>query len=267
MFASSTRPSTARYRHLLGVLLTLGLVCSCTQSTEQSKKQPAGGKSATTAETSAAANSSTPAGDQIPGRIEGKVLFQGESRQTPVNGRLLTDIVIYLKGNVPEPPVAATEEPTADGEKPTAKRPPVILDQIEMTFVPHVVTMRKGDTLEVHNSDAVLHNAFGHMDRNQPFNINVPPDAKTDLVLDRTEFIRVTCVYHPHMLAWIAVLPNRYYTKVDEQGQFTLPDVPPGEYELAGWYEGVFPPNSSNETSMKVVIKAGKATSVELDFP
>lgn len=206
------------------------------------------------------------------GAIKGTVLFRGRQLNLPPNGRTLTDVVIYLKGSglsdissgtaveqTTDPEVS--EAPDTDGPK-TA-----VLDQFDMTFVPHVVTMQKGGTLEIRNSDTALHNVNGLATANQAFNVALSPDTKTDLVLPRAEFIRVICNFHSRMNAWVAVLPNRFFTRVNDDGQFTLTDIPAGTYTLAGWHEDIYPPYTPHQTNMQVSVEPGHTTIVELNFP
>ncbi len=197
------------------------------------------------------------------GTIEGQILFQGEQRKWPPNGRQMSDVVVYLKGNLRgrTDHFKATERSSSD------KPVPAVLDQFDMTFVPHVVMMQQGGMIELRNSDSTLHNVNGFATMNQPFNVALSPGASTDVVLERPEFIRVACNFHPKMSAWIAVMPNRFFTRANDQGQFTLRGIPPGKYKLAGWHENVYPPHVPRRVSMDVNIQPGRTTVVKLNFP
>lgn len=206
------------------------------------------------------------------GTIEGQVLFQGEKRKWPRNGRQMSDVVVYLKGNLlgqtgystaTEQSSKSSNVDASSSEKPV----PVVLDQFDMTFVPHVVLMQQGSTIELRNSDSALHNVNGFATLNQPFNVALSPGATTEVVLQQHEFIRVACNFHPKMSAWIAVMPNRFFTRVNDQGQFTLIDIPPGKYNLAGWHENVYTPHVRLRASMDVSVQPGRTTVVKLDFP
>ena len=207
--------------------------------------------------------------NQPPGSIEGQVLFQGEHRKWPPRGGQMTDVVVYLKGN--NPGRAPTNKVLPESIEVDAgaddKAGPAVLDQFDMTFVPHIVMMQQGGTLELRNSDSPLHNVNGIATVNQAFNVALPPGATTRVVLPRHEFIRVICNFHSRMTAWVAVMPNRFFTKTNEQSRFTLNNIPPGEYELAGWHENVYPPYSPHRVSMDVIVQSGQTTVLELDFP
>lgn len=188
----------------------------------------------------------------------------------------MADVVVFLRGNTGSsgrslrtlPPKTATSERTDAADSDIDKDMAVaVLDQIDMTFVPHVVLMQQGGVLEMRNSDTALHNVNGFARRNQAFNVTITPGSSTTVTLPKDEFIRVTCNFHTRMNAWVAVLPNRHYTRVDEQGRFTLSDIPSGTYELAGWYENVYPPHVPHRVSTNVTVRPRQVTVVELDFP
>lgn len=258
--------SVALWAVILGLSAT-----GCSNQVSQSRNS-AGTASVADDESPGAAISET--GGQLPGTIEGKILFQGKQRDWPPDGRNMSDVVVFLRGNTSSserslrslPQKTATSERAdpadSDGDKNTA-----VLDQIDMTFVPHVVLMQQGGVLELRNSDSALHNVNGFASRNQAFNVTITPGSSTTVTLPKHEFIRVTCNFHTRMNAWIAVLPNPHYTRVDEQGQFTLSGIPPGTYELAGWYENVYPPHVPHRVSTNVTVRPRQVTVVELDFP
>ena len=42
---------------------------------------------------------------------------------------------------------------------------------------------------------------------------------------------------HYWMTAYFVVMPHPYFAKVDENGEFTIEDVPVGKYTLVSWHE------------------------------
>lgn len=202
------------------------------------------------------------------GSIRGRITFRGQKRDRPPDGRLLSDVVVYLKGA--ELTTRSTIE-ADDGQSRASKvdeeRPAkALLDQVDMTFVPHVVLMQKGGTLELGNSDAALHNVNGLAVANKAFNVALSPGSTSEVVLDKPEFIRVVCNFHSRMNAWVAVLPNRYFTRVGDDGWFELTDVPAGTHVLAGWHEDVYPPYKSHRISVEVHVEPDQTAEVNLDF-
>jgi plastocyanin len=123
---------------------------------------------------------------------------------------------------------------------------PVLLDQKECHFDPHIVIVPYGGQLVITNSDEVLHNvrAYHVNDGRTVFNIAQPVQGQQTSIrpalFDSPGIYHATCdAGHPWMSAFIVVADHPYYTITDENGNFTLEDVPPGTYRLKVWHGGV----------------------------
>lgn len=115
------------------------------------------------------------------------------------------------------------------------------LDNAKCLFVPHVSAVMAGAKVRIRNSDPLLHNTHGFLDRLTVFNIALPTK---DQVVDITQRIKkpgvveVVCDAHTHMRAWIVVRDNPYFAVTDEHGQFRIDEIPPGRYRVTAWHEG-----------------------------
>lgn len=247
---------------VVGTLLW-GVVLLSTQ-----RNAPGGGTSGTGPERPA---TDVPAGEPAgvseaggpPGTISGRVLFAGRRQTFPPGGGQLWDILVYLKGPGLDEALPRSAAPSEEPQNP----PRAVLDQFDMMFVPHVVALPQGGVLELRNSDTTLHNMHGLARLNQSFNTSLSPQGSTEVALSRHEFIRVVCNYHPQMNAWVVVVPNRFFTRLDEEGRFSLSGIPAGEYDLVGWRESSYPPYQPHLTSTRIRIKPDETTQVELNFP
>jgi hypothetical protein len=56
-------------------------------------------------------------------------------------------------------------------------------------------------------------------------------------VFKRPEIIRVDCDLHPWMRAWVVVAEHPFYALTNDQGEFTLANVPAGQYTIQVWHE------------------------------
>lgn len=131
------------------------------------------------------------------------------------------------------------------------------LDQQQMKFIPHVLPIVKGTTVDFPNNDSVQHNVFSPSRSAKSFNVGVyPPGAEKSVTFDKVGVAPLLCVLHSEMSGFVVVLPNRYFSTTAQDGTFTIKDVPPGTYTLAFWNEHLEP------KSVKVPIKAGKTTRV-----
>lgn len=115
------------------------------------------------------------------------------------------------------------------------------IDQAGCVFTPHIVILPLGEPLTVINSDGILHNFHTSIGKNRPVNLAMPKTLKTIVLPARRfrvpDFISIKCDVHAWMSAFIVVAEHPYYAITSDDGSFTLPDVPPGEYQLVVWHE------------------------------
>ena len=142
---------------------------------------------------------------------------------------------------------------------PAQEKPPT-LNNIKCRFEPEVQVIRAGQ-LEVVNKDPVLHNTHGYYGKRSAFNTALPnQNQEITADLPRAGPVRVDCDAHGWMEGWVYVVDNPYYALTGEDGKFTIPDVPPGEYQLVAL-------QSSTKPSMqKVTIMAGQATNLDVEL-
>lgn len=132
--------------------------------------------------------------------------------------------------------------------KPMPRAGTLTLDQRACEYVPHVLIAPIGTQLEIVNSDPVLHNVHtylvGQAGMKSMFNIAQPVRGQRTAIpqtkLTIPGWYVATCdAGHPWMSASIIVSEHPYYTLTDIDGNFALKDVPPGEYDMTFWHEGV----------------------------
>ena len=139
------------------------------------------------------------------------------------NWRVLADAVVYID--------------KIDGRTFPAPQQPAVLDQVRITFVPHVLPVLVGSTVRLPNNDVVLHNVFSpRKDRQFDLGTYRPGSAKT-ILCDRAGVIPLLCRVHHEMSGFIVVVPTPYYGVTDEKGTYRITGVPPGSYHLAAWHE------------------------------
>jgi hypothetical protein len=110
-------------------------------------------------------------------------------------------------------------------------------------FEPHVLAVPVGSTVDFPNLDPIFHNAFSNF-AGQPFDVGLyPPGTSRSEVFRHPGIVRVFCNIHPTMSAIIAVLPTAWYAATPASGRFSIPAVPPGEYELQIFHERAMPDN------------------------
>ena len=137
----------------------------------------------------------------------------------------------------------------------------VEMDQKECVFVPRVVLVPAGGTVEFLNSDRLLHNLHSVSKENPTFNRTQPRGRAIPIAFAKPEIIRITCDLHSWMQAWVVVAEHPFYAVTGDAGEFELPNVPPGTYTLQIWQEtlGVTTRDvtvASDEGRVKVELKA-----------
>jgi plastocyanin len=124
---------------------------------------------------------------------------------------------------------------------PAPKEHPVI-DQKGLMFVPHIVVVQQGTTVEFLNSDNVAHNVFWTAvgsDKKAGHNLGTwPKGEKRPFTFDKPGLVPLFCNVHPDMAAYIVVSPTPYFAETDESGSYKIKDVPDGSYTVAAWHEG-----------------------------
>ena len=115
------------------------------------------------------------------------------------------------------------------------------LDQRGERFVPHVVAIGVGGTVDFPNSDPTFHNVFSLSDT-RSFDLGRYASGKSKSVrFDKPGVVRVFCDIHAHMSAFIFVFAHPYFDVTDGQGRFRIDGVPPGTHALVLWNETIDP--------------------------
>jgi len=138
-------------------------------------------------------------------------------------------------------------EGVSEGKRRTSGNKQLSLNQFKCEYNPHVLLLPYGSSLDIMNSDPILHNihTYDESDAGRKlFNIAQPIKGQRTTV-KQTQFKKpglysATCdAGHPWMNAYIMVTEHPYYALTDVNGNFILENVPPGTYKLKMWHEGV----------------------------
>ncbi len=113
----------------------------------------------------------------------------------------------------------------------------VEMDQNGCVFIPRVVVVPAGGTVDFLNSDRLLHNLHATPKLNVSFNRTQPKNRTIPVTFSKPEIVRINCDLHSWMLGWVVVAANPYYAITGTDGQFSFDSVPPGKYELHVWHE------------------------------
>lgn len=141
----------------------------------------------------------------------------------------------------------------------TREEPRPRLDQRNETFVPHVLAIVAGTTVDFPNSDRTYHNVFS-LSKTKTFDLGRYAVGRSKSIrFDRPGIVRVFCDIHSHMSAFILVFAHRYFSVSEPDGSYRLENVPPGTYTVVAWHEA-----AALESRRVVVPDAGGE--VEVNF-
>jgi plastocyanin len=141
----------------------------------------------------------------------------------------------------------------------------VKFDQKGCDYIPHVLAFPAGSTVQVTNSDGILHNIHTDSKVNAAVNFAQPKFKKViQITEEKPELFKVNCDAHGWMHGWWYVADNPYYAVTDANGNFTINNVPPGDYTIQVWQEKLAP--VGKEVTQKVSVKAGAPSSANVSL-
>src|ERR1044072_8831726 len=153
--------------------------------------------------------------------------------------------IVYLEGVFPRPASLPTKE----------------VAQKDLIFIPALLPIRVGTTVEFPNLDDTYHNIFSYSPAKR-FDLCFsrggarPTPAE---VFDKPGLVTLRCDIHDHMRGLILVLNSSYFVMTDTDGHFRLSGLPAGRYTLKAWID------SRTTREKPVELKDGQT--LHVDFP
>jgi hypothetical protein len=239
------------------------------ESTDSSSEAASGGDSASSG----------------PGVFKGRVVLSGTA---PVVGLLIKSgadvkdkevcaavdipdekLVVSADGGVANVFVYLAKAPKG-GKSLDADAEPVIFDQKNCRFLPHALVVPTGRTVKILSDDPIAHNTHTYPQKNDAVNSGVAPGDREGILnfsYRRAESVplAVSCDYHTWMKAYHLPVDHPYAAVTDAEGQFSIPDLPPGNHSFVVWHESV--QGNFVQRKLAVTVKAGETTDMTIDLP
>lgn len=145
-------------------------------------------------------------------QVRGQVLL--------ANGSRAKNAVVWLEGGPRSSPLSHA-----------------VIDQRDLTFIPHVSVVTVGTTVRFPNNDTVYHNVFAEFEAKR-FDLGMYARGATKTkTFDKKGVVALMCSVHSNMSAYIMVVDTPYYAVADSHGRFSIKNVPNGSYQLRVWHE------------------------------
>ena len=209
----------------------------------------------------------------LAGNITGTVLYEGDAPARAmlkatkdqhcvdaVKGKK-SEVLVVSKGKGIQNVVISVR---VRGAKVTVPKKKFVMDQKGCRYLPHVLAVPVGVTVDVTSSDPVAHNVHSHATKNDAPNFQVPePGIIIPYKVTKAEPIKLTCDIHSWMSGYIVAVNSNYFTvtgqkddkgkwispdayeKSADTGKYTLKDVPAGKARVIAWHEEL---GSANKT-------------------
>jgi plastocyanin len=135
-----------------------------------------------------------------------------------------------------------------------------VIDQRGLTFIPHVLPVLVGTTVDFHNGEepsggrAIRHNVFSPS-RTARFDLGTYGYGQSKSVtFGQPGIATVLCNVHPEMSAYVVVLETPFFAVTDSAGTYRLEGVPPGRRVVRAWHPGLQPASHEVELVDQAVV-------------
>ena len=150
--------------------------------------------------------------------------------------------VVYLRGASPVAAAGSAE---------------TVLQQ-DTAFVPGMLVVPPGGTVDFGNEDPFFHNVFSYSEAKRFDLGRFPAGQSKSVTFEESGIVKVNCEVHDFMRSVVLVLDTPFHSMVSEDGSFTLRGVPPGDYELVAWH------TAFDEQTFPATVTGGGTATVEV---
>ncbi|NIP56539.1 MAG: hypothetical protein GWM92_00425 [Gemmatimonadetes bacterium] len=161
---------------------------------------------------------------------------------------------VVERNGVPARDAVVSLHPATAGDAVSPAPSRAVIDQTSLRFVPGVVVVERGSTVEFMNSDPIHNNVFSPGWSGEEFDLGTYPSgtSRSHTFIETGPHV-ILCHVHPEMAAYVVVVDTPHHGVTDGEGRFGIEEAPPGTYGLRVWQRGfpiaeaevVVPPDGS----------------------
>lgn len=169
-----------------------------------------------------------------------------------IGGRPTADVVVSIEGL----PLESIKAQTSD-----AKSKKALMDQRDMKFIPRVLAVLAGTSVDFPNNDKTFHNVFSASEAKK-FDLGLyPPGKSRSGTFDKPGVIKILCNVHPSMEAYVVIKGHPFFAASDSRGNYQLNAVPLGKYRVEFWH-----PELGVKTVAVELVRDGEVLAIDMDL-
>jgi plastocyanin len=154
---------------------------------------------------------------------------------TPAGFAAEVAVTVVDRDGLPVADVAVYAEKPRGVDHLPAPSQSAVMDQVDKQFVPHVLIVQTGTSVEFPNSDTVAHHVYSF---SHPNKFKLPMykgTAHPPITFEYSGVVVLGCNIHDHMLGYILVVDSAAFAKTDADGTASLTLESLQDYEIRIW--------------------------------
>jgi plastocyanin len=169
-----------------------------------------------------------------------------------IGGKPATDAVVSIEGLSKE---------QVKAQLALVKPQKRIMDQRNQKFIPTVVAIVVGETVDFPNNDKSWHNVYSKGGSND-FDLGLYAPGKTrSKKFDKPGVSRILCNVHPNMEAFVVTKDHPFFSTTDSRGNYEIKNVPLGKLRVEIWY-----PNLDVPSEPVPLVRDGEVFALNVDL-